>query len=273
MLLIAVATSVVASSTVQTGCFWATTKHEGKVLRKDVEKLDSRLANQEASLGTKVAELETVLAKATKLLGRNSADLGAEVDGLEQENTRLSGLIARASELTTELKAADTLQRKLNGDRFDALEKRLALLEEKVNRVPAKSANDLFQEGKAAFDSGNYTEAREAFKTLVVKYSTHALADDAQYYRGEALYRGKSYQLSLGELQKVFEKYPKSSWAPKALYRAGEGAMALKWCTDARAYFGLLRQKYPRSDLASKAKRKDTELRKNASNKRKCQQN
>jgi len=253
------------------GCFWATTKHEGKLIKKDVRDLDTRLKKQEESVGTKVVELEAVLEKATKLLTRNSADLGAEVDGLERETARLAGLVAEASELTAELKAADERQNKLNGDRFDELEKRLAALEEKINRVPAKSASTLYQEGKAAYDAGNYKEAHDAFQTLVVKYSDNALADDAQYYRGESLYRQKSYQLALGELQKVFEKFPKSSWAPKALFRAGEAATKLKWCTDARAYYGLLRQKYPRSDLVKKAKAADTKLRKYAKNKSRCQ--
>jgi len=212
-----------------------------------------------------------VLAKATKLLTRNSADLGAEVDGLERETTRLTGLVAQASELTAELKAADARERKLNGDRFDELEKRLAALEDKVNRIPAKSAAELYQEGKSAYDAGNYKESYEAFKNLVLKYGDNALADDAQYYRGESLYRQESYQLALGELQKVFEKFPNSTWAPKALYRAGEAATQLKWCTDARAYYGLLRQKYPKSDLAKKAKAADAKLRKYAKNKRRCQ--
>lgn len=262
---------IALAGTVLSGCFWVTTKHEGKQIKRNVDDIDTRLQKQEQSVGTKVVELEEVLEKATKLLTRNSADLGAEVDGLEREAARLTGLVAQASELTAELKAADIRQRKINGDRFDDLERRLAALEEKVNRIPAKTAAALYQEGKTAFDARNYKEAYEAFKMLVVKYGNDKLADDAQYYRGEALYLGKSYQLSLGEYQKVFEKYPKSTWAPRALFRAGEAATKLKWCTDARAYYGLLRQKYPRDRLVKKAKAADAKLRKNARNKSRCQ--
>lgn len=253
------------------GCFWVTTKHEGKKLRKSVATLDRRVGAQESALGSKVEELTDVLAKATKLLARNSADLGTEVDDLEQETARLAGLIAQANTLANEVKTAEERQRKLTGDRIDELERRLAALEEKINRVPAKSAAELFQQGKTALDTGDYGAAGDAFKSLVLKFPDNSLADDAQYYRGEAHYRQKSYQLALGELQKVFEKYPQSNWAPKALFRAGEAAIALKWCTDARAYLGLLRQKYPRSSLVSKSRKLDGELRKNAKNARKCQ--
>lgn len=253
------------------GCFWVTTAHEGKQIRKNVTAIDKRVATNEAALGSKVKELKDVLAKATKLLTRNSADLGAEVDSLERDMASLNGLVAQASELATEIKAAQERDRKIVLDRLTELEARLAKLDEKVNKAPVKSASQLYQEGKASFDASNWTEAIETLKVLVIKYPTDTLADDAQFYRGEALYRAKKYQLAIGELQKVFEKFPKSSWTPKALYRAGEAALKLKWCTDARAYFTVLIRKYPRASEASKAKRQDRATKRNLKNKRKCQ--
>lgn len=252
------------------GCFWVTTKHEGKKLRQDIDQLETRVSSQEATLGSKVSELKEVLAKATKLLARNSADLGADVDALERDNAKLAGMVAKAEETTDSLKATQERDRKIVLDRLTELEKRIAKLEEQVNKTPPKTAMQLYQEGKTAFETGDFPQAREAFKLLVIKYGDNSLADDAQYYRGEALYREKKYQLALGELQKVFEKYPQSGWAPKALYRAGEAAMNLKWCTDARAYLNVLMRKYPKSDLVKKAKSQDRELRKNHKNKRKC---
>jgi len=253
------------------GCFWVTTKHEGKEIKKDVKTLETKVQTQEDALGTKVKELETVLEKATKLLARNSADLGADVNTLQLESAKLLGLVNEATELANEVKVTVDNQRKLQSERIDRLEKRLAELEETVNKIPKKSAATLWAEGKAAYDAGNHGQAQTAFKTLVIKFPTDGLADDAQYYRGESHYRAKQYRQALGELQKVFEKYPTSTWAPKALYRAGEAALQLKWCTDARAYFGLLRQKYPKDKLSSKAKSKDREIKRNATNKRKCQ--
>ena len=212
-----------------------------------------------------------MLAKATKLLTRNSADLGAEVDSLESDMAKLNGLVAQATEIAEEIKAAQLRDRKIVLDRLTELETKLAELEEKVNKGPTKTASQLFQEGKVAFDTRSYDKASDIFRDLVVKYPTDSLADDAQYYRGEALFRGKKHQLALGELQKVFEKYPESDWAPKALFRAGEAALELKWCTDARAYLTVLMRKYPSSSEAKKAKSEDRTIRRNIKNKRKCQ--
>ena len=68
----------------------------------------------------------------------------------------------------------------------------------------------------------------------------------------------------------MFEKYPGSNWAPEALYRAGEAALNLQWCTDARAYLNVLMRKYPKANLVKKARTKDAEIKRNAKNKKKC---
>jgi tol-pal system protein YbgF len=263
-------TALVALLLGGSGCFWVTTAHEGKQIRKNVAAIDKRVATNEDALGSKVIELKEVLAKATKLLTRNSADLGAEVDSLERDMATLNGLVAQATEIASEIKAAQERDRKIVLDRLTELETRLAKLDEQVNKEPVKTASQLFQEGKSFLDSRSYNDAVEAFKTLAVKYPKDKLADDAQYYRGEALYRGGNHQLALGELQKVFEKYPDSNWAPTALYRAGEAALELKWCTDARAYFTVLMQKYPRASEVAKAKRQDRTIKRNLRNKSKC---
>ena len=74
------------------GCFWTTTKSEGQALRRDVDSLDKRIAGKEADLSGKIAELKAVLDDATKLLKRNSADLGADVDGLRDDIRKATGL-------------------------------------------------------------------------------------------------------------------------------------------------------------------------------------
>jgi TolA-binding protein len=68
----------------------------------------------------------------------------------------------------------------------------------------------------------------------------------------------------------VFDKYADSSLADDALFRAGEAAEKLKNCTEARAYFGLIKSKYPKSNLAKKAGEKDKALKSAAKDKKKC---
>jgi tol-pal system protein YbgF len=253
------ATLVAGSS----GCFWVTTKHEGKQIKKDVARIDAEV---KTSVRKKVAELQEVLDKATKLLTRNSADLGAEVDTLEKENAEMRGLVMEAKRLSESIAKGVQEQR----DRLDSLEKRLTELEQKVATEPQKSPEQMFAEARTVFDAGNYERAKAMFKVIAIRHSTDDIAPEAQYYRGESHFRGKDYKGAIGEFQKVFEKYPKSRRADEALFRAGESATALKWCTDARAYFGVLVQRYPKSSLVKRAKKNLSTLKKNAKNKRVC---
>ena len=245
------------------GCFWVTTKHEGKQIKKDVARLDAEL---KTSVRDKVAELQAVLDKATKLLTRNSADLGAEVDTLEKENAQMRGLVMEAKRLAEGVAKCVQEQR----ERLDSLEKRLTELEKKVASEPQKSPEQMFAEAKTVFDTGNYNKARDMFKFIAIRHSTSDIAPEAQYYRGESHFRAKDYKGAIGEFQKVFEKYPKSRRADEALFRAGESAKALKWCTDARAYFGVLVQRYPKSSLVKRARKELGTLKKLSKNRKRC---
>jgi tol-pal system protein YbgF len=261
----------------QTGCFWVTTKHEGQTLRKDMTQLETRLTTKEESLQSKVDELQRVLDEATQLLKRNSADLGADLESLSEQVRVLQGLVTAAKTYAEEVrKEVVALQKSVENDRevmarrLESLEQRMADVETKARPAAPQSASELWAEGKAAFDAGDSSKARSLFQQLVTRFPSHDRADDAQYYRGESYYREKDYDSAIREFQRVFDKYKDSALADDALFRAGEAAQTLRRCSEARAYFGLLRQKYPKSSLDKKAQDKDKELKRDAKNKAKC---
>jgi len=154
--------------------------------------------------------------------------------------------------------------------RVDALEKIAA--GNSTGGTPTLGANpdDLWEQGKAAFGAQRWDEARDAFKKLVVGFPDHPKASQAQYFRAEAYFQQKQYDQAIVEFQKVVDKYGTSDLADDALFREGESAEALLHCTEARAYFGLLGQKYPKSNLVKKAQDKDKLLKKEAKDKTKC---
>jgi TolA-binding protein len=244
------------------GCFWVTTKAEGKSMRRKIDQVDEQVMKQEQAL----PRLQQVLDEATKLLARNSADLGNQVTGMETEMKNLNGLVQEAKRLTDEVRDTSARQEQ----RISALEQRLAELENKSVQTQ-KTASQLWDEGQGHLKGGRYEEARTVLRQLLVKYPGDERADDAQMTRGETYFKEKKYQESLGEFQRVFEKYPDSPLADDSAFRAGEAAEQLKWCTDARAYFGLLIQRWPKSNLVKKAKDRDAGLKKAAKDKKKCQ--
>ena len=176
-----------------------------------------------------------------------------------------------------ELKADVDKYKASNDERVTSLEMRLAALEggrggttAAGGGTTAGNPDELWASATAAFGAKKWNDAREVFKKISLGFPTHDRADDAQYFRGETYYQENAYDNAIGEYQKVWEKFADSALADDALFRAGESAEKLKNCTEARAYFTALKQKYPKSNLLKKAEAKDKELKASAKNKAKC---
>jgi|GEM_PF-1114619 len=258
------------------GCFWVTTKAEGQKIKTSVQNLEVRMSNYEGKLESKLKRLQIVLDKATKLLTRNSANLGADVDSMRSELRKMRGLLSAAKKFADDARADvrrlnKAFGKKIGGvtSRMDAIDLRLQTLE-KAAANPPKKASDYYNEGRAAFDRGKWDKAIEAFKNVAIRFPNDARADDAQYYRAVSLYRAKRYEKAIPQFQKVFEKYPNSKWADNSLYRAAEAAEKRKQCRVARVYLVLLRKKFPRSRLRRKALLKDRKLKRRLRNRRYC---
>ena len=261
------AVAIAALLALAPGCFAFTTKSEGKKTRKQVTALDTRLTANESALQSKLAELEDVLGKATKLLQRNSANLGADVKALSEDNAKLTGMVASAKRMVGELRG------ELAGfeERMNALDSRLKSLEDKANQPPPKSAADTYSDAKRALKKGKYQDARIGFSTFVRKWPGHELADDAMYYWGEGHFKDGNFEKAIAVYQKAFEEYQDSQWADDAMFRAGEASEKLKWCTDALAYYSVLQQRHPQSSLKKKAAARVKAIKKNRKKKKKCQ--
>ncbi len=77
---------------------------------------------------------------------------------------------------------------------------------------------------QAAFDllrNSQYDRAITAFQSFLATYSTSPLADNAQYWLGEAYYVNRSYPESLAAFQRVVTNYPQARKLPDALLKMG----------------------------------------------------
>jgi len=251
------------------GCFWATTKSEGEALRKDVTSLQSRIDSKEKALDDQIGQLQKVIDDATKVLKRNNADIGADVDGLRSDIRTANGLVTAVNNSVNELKTAFDKYRKENDAHLDALEQRVAQIES--GKPSANSSpDDLWKLGSQAFEAGRYNDALEIFKRLVQTFPTHARAADAQYFRGQCYTNMKDYDHAIGAYQQVVEKFPDSALADDALYFAAVAANELKNCTEARTYLGLIKTKYPKSNVLKQSDDLDKQIKKDLKNKAKC---
>lgn len=211
----------------------ATTPEEDPVVQKLTE-LDSRLLR-----------IERVLANQSLL------DLSQRIDEVRAETRTLRG---RLDELQHTLSQGQEEQREIYAD----LDRRVAGLEGSGAvggaAPPAAGGSGLpIPQGddranyQAAFDllkDGKYEEAVQAFSQFLTTFPTSNLADNAQYWLGEAHYVTRQYPEALRAFRTILEKYPDSRKTPDALLKIGYCNYELKNWAEARSALGQVVQRF-----------------------------
>lgn len=94
---------------------------------------------------------------------------------------------------------------------------------------------------QAAFNllkDGQYDRAIVAFQKFLVTYPDSSVADNAQYWLGEAYYVNKAYPEAEAAFQRVVDKYPQSRKLADALLKIGFCRYEMKQWQSARDVLG-----------------------------------
>jgi tol-pal system protein YbgF len=88
---------------------------------------------------------------------------------------------------------------------------------------PAPGADDkaAYQAAFALLKDAQYDRAIGAFQKFLLAFPGSQLADNAQYWLGEAYYVNKSFPEAQNAFQRVVDKYPQSRKRPDALLKIG----------------------------------------------------
>jgi tol-pal system protein YbgF len=100
---------------------------------------------------------------------------------------------------------------------------------------------------QAAFNllkDGQYDRAIAAFQKFLASFPDSALADNAQYWLGEAFYVNRAYPDAQAAFQRVIDKYPQSRKLPDALLKIGFCRYELKQFESAREILGQVVARY-----------------------------
>lgn len=223
---------IAAGMAVLSGC--VTTPPEADPVVQKLSELDSRLLR-----------LERVLANQSLL------DLSQRIEAAQAETRVLRGQLDELQHATTQ---TQTQQREMYGD----VDRRLSALEGNpggsaapgvtppVGGLPIPQGDDRANY-QAAFDllkDAKYPEAINAFQQYLSTFPNSTLADNAQYWLGEAHYVTKQFPDALRDFRTVVEKYPDSRKIPDALLKIGYCNYELKNWTEARSALGQVVQRF-----------------------------
>jgi tol-pal system protein YbgF len=104
-----------------------------------------------------------------------------------------------------------------------------------------------------ALKAGSYSVAITGFKAFLSSYPSSPLAENAQYWLGEAYYVTRDFDSATNAFRNVLQKYPNSRKAPDALLKVGFTQMEQKKTGEGRATLQQVVQKYPGTDAAKLA--------------------
>ena len=245
------------------GCTLFTSRQAGEELKLRTQHLEDRLAKIEGdeaaerarltemieTARAQIAELEETLSKATRVLARNSADFGAEMETVKDDVRASEGAIEEVKHDVETLAAQVDEANKKVVDFALAAGLDLPIDASKVPDKPKEHYDML----RASYDAGRYGEVRELAKLYLQRYPKDENADDVQFLIAKSFIEQKRWAKALGALRQFTDVYPKSELNPEVLYEMASAFFQLGDCTDARVLVDTIASKHKDSPFAAKA--------------------
>jgi len=218
---------------------------------------------EEDPVQIRLTDLDTRLARIERVMSNQSL-----LDLSNQSEATRNDVRAMHNDIDVLNHSLDAL-RKQQHDLYADLDARIKILEGRgtsgapasAGLVSATPGGDGTDKGsyQAAFDllkDSQFDRAIAAFKTFLLTYPASSLADNAQYWLGEAYYVNKSFPEAAGAFQKVIETYPQSRKLPDAMLKLGYCDYELKAFPAARDVLTQVAAKYPDAPAAALARQR-----------------
>ncbi len=223
----------------------------GKRLSPTEERL-ARVENQVAVLEDGRLRLQVAVDSLSKLVAVQTRELREGRAGSDERVRRLEQLV-------------QTLQTEMETLRLE-----LSDLRDRQRFAPAGAPGDaaaaeatpraLYDAAYQDLSQGKHSLALMGFQEVLSRFPTSELADNAQYWIGEAHYDQKEYDKALDEFRKVEQAYPTGDKVPAALLKTGLTLQQLGKNKEARRAFESLVERFPSTEEARLARSKLQEL-------------
>jgi len=112
------------------------------------------------------------------------------------------------------------------------------------------SAELLYGKAFDALKAGDYPAAISGMRDFLAANPDHELADNAQYWLGEAFYVTRDYDNAILAFTTVGQRWPQSSKAPDAMLKLGYAQFELKRVSAAKQILSQVGTRYPGTEAA-----------------------
>jgi len=224
-------------------------------MRTDIAANQKRLDSLEEDLEVKRKELEEALAEASRVLRRNSADQGLQIEQIQQRLAMMEGQLA---ELRMESSGASQAQ----AQRSLELQRRLSEVARAAGMDIPLDSTDIPESKSAHWDAltkayriNKHSYARALARAYVERYPKDKQADNAQYMIGSSYLKQSQAAAALGEFQKVLSTYRKGDAIDETLYDMAQAFLQVRSCNDAATALKALLKNHKSSPLVPQAKK------------------
>jgi len=226
-----------------------------KQMQTDIAENQKRLDSLEDDLEAKRKELEEALAEASRVLRRNSADQGLQIEEIQQ---RLAVMEGQFAEIRMEQAGAAEAQ----SQRSLEIQRRLSEVARAAGMDVPLESSEIPEDKSAHWDAlqksyrvNKHSYTRALARAYVARYPKDKQADNAQYMIGSSYLQQGQAAAALGEFQKVLSTYRTGDAIDETLYDMSQAFLKVRTCDDAGAALRALLKNHPKSPLRKQAQR------------------
>jgi len=245
------------------------THQDLSLLRDEVSQLRQNLNTLTLSAQRTRSDAETRLGQVERQTREQQADVQRQAAAVQARTEALSADVARlAGRLEELVQELQKLRRPVGGAPSQPSPSLAATGPAPSQQRAGPQPADMYQAAYLDFSKGNYPLAIAGFREFVRRFPESDLADNAQYWIGEAHFSlartyggqgepdkaGAALEQAVQEFRKVIVNYPRGDKAPTALYKEALALVELKRTSLARARLQYLLDYFPQSEEAPLAR-------------------
>ncbi len=211
----------------------------GRQIRTMQESADKN-SGQLNTLVTQIVDNVNAIRQAQSRVAEGSVSAMNEVNGLGERLSATNQRIDKVSEQLAELKKIVENLPKLPT----------------FTQITPGNPDQLFAAAYGDYSRGNYDLAISEFRQYVETYPTSEMADNAQYWVGEAFYAKGKFTEAIAEFEKVSLLFSKGDKVPAARFKKAMALIELGQSDLAKAELQALIKLFPKANEAILAKQR-----------------
>ncbi len=190
------------------------------------------------------------------------AELGTQVDALQDEISRLRGAVEEAEHFAQQALSEARSVRQAMGT-SGAAPGNIAATPALGDPTPLSAEIRGYEEAFALYRGGEYEAAIDRFRSFLQNHESSDYADNALFWMGECYAKLGDYERAVLTFQDVVKRYPEGNKVPDALYRQGIALLGIgqrsgdqqTYDVAARQIFEKIVREHPGSERVVEAQR------------------